>query len=250
MVKYFVLAAAFTASICAAQNPMNSYKLLLNSQENTDVVKEKLFDQILSDLSTNLDRNISKLNGLSDQEVVEHFGKMNVESNLENKKVAPETLRKTLAKKMIERSRMFARDIYSKVQEQSITELKSSLGKTLELDATMQKEAGEQVAQIQAENPENAPAAPGYYRNCYNYYGYNYMYDYTRYYRNAYPYSNTYRYYTPNYYNGYYSYSYNYYPRTYYTNYYYPRYNRTSRLLTTGVFGMAAVGSFVDWLLQ
>ena len=36
----------------------------------------------------------------------------------------------------------------------------------------------------------------------------------------------------------------------YYDYYYYPRYNRTVNLLASGLFGVAAVGSFVDWLFD
>jgi hypothetical protein len=47
---------------------------------------------------------------------------------------------------------------------------------------------------------------------------------------------------------GNYYYNYRRYNRRYYNNYYYPTYNRSSQLLATGVFGLAAIGSFVDWL--
>jgi hypothetical protein len=47
---------------------------------------------------------------------------------------------------------------------------------------------------------------------------------------------------------GNYYYNYRRYNKRYYQNYYYPTYNRSSQLLATGIFGLAAIGSFVDWL--
>jgi hypothetical protein len=248
--RLLLLIALFTVN-CFAGSPLAKYKLVITNNQNEQQAKQELFSAILKDMAKNLENNINKLQTMDDQAVMKHFGQLSQDDNLAAAApMSSENVRSSLAKKMEDRSKELARTIYNRIQNASMGELLKELQATINTDNELMNEAGDQVAQVE-EVPEgaSAPKAPGFYRNYYNYYGYNYLYNYGNY-RRPYPVYNNYRYYYPLYNQAQYQYTYRYYPRSYYNYYYYPRYNRTNRLLATGVFGLAAVGSFVDWLLD
>jgi hypothetical protein len=252
---------ALVVSTLGAESPLRKYKLILAGAEETQTVREKLFDVMLEDLAANLLENVKKLKNMSNEQILAHYGEMNSHSPKLDGAAAPaspETMRAVLAKKMETRSKEIARQIYAQMRNMNIEQLQQALAKTMETDEVLRNEAQKSLPEVSlSEVPEgkNAPSAPGYYPGYngstyyYNYYGYNYLYNYNNYnYRTPYPYYNNYSYYYPTYMSGNYYYNYRRYNRRYYNNYYYPTYNRSSQLLATGVFGLAAIGSFVDWL--
>lgn len=255
----FVL--ALIVSTLGAESPLRKYKLILTGAEETQVVREKLFDVMLEDLAANLLENVKKLKNMSDEQVLAHYGELNSHSPKLDGATAPAspaTMRAELSKKMETRSKEIARQIYTQMRNMNIEQLQQALAKTMETDESLRLEAKNSLQEISpSEVPEgkSAPTAPGYYPGYngsiyyYNYYGYNYLYNYNNYnYRTPYPYYNNYSYYYPTYMSGNYYYNYRRYNKRYYQNYYYPTYNRSSQLLATGIFGLAAIGSFVDWL--
>ncbi|MBW7875750.1 MAG: hypothetical protein H3C47_07170 [Candidatus Cloacimonetes bacterium] len=247
----FCLAAATSF---ADNGPLNKYKLMLNQQVEESALKKQVFDQILEDIRLSQEQKVSTVNSWDDQKVMEHYGQMAPADSIGNPgaPVDPSLVRGKILKAMQAKHKEMAREIYSQIQSSDVETLKSSLVKTLELDSTFRSEAEKQYEDVVSDATKNgAPSAPYLrpaYGSYYNYYGYNYFYNYNYRAPVSYPYYQNPYYYTPTYSNGYYNYNtynYNYYS---YQNYYYPRYNRTTNLLATGVFGLAAAAAFVDWL--
>lgn len=244
-------------STFANQTPLHKYKLILNSTESEKIVKDKLFKSILMDLKENQIRHAKKLQEWDDKRLLEHHGKLEANEQSKEAEINPNLVRAKIMKKMLDRSKDMARNISVKIKDSSLLDLKANLVQTIKLDSELKVKAVDSYNTLQDEikaNPENKPAAPyvypGYY-NSYSYYGYNYYNNYNSYnYNNYSPYTRRNFYYQPVWNGANYSYVRNTYNPGYYNNYYYPRYNRTSRLLSTGIFGLAAVGSFVDWLFE
>jgi len=254
--KSIILAALsmLTFSVCfAGQSPMSKYKLILNAEMGEETIKGKLFSEILRDMSANQARHVKTLEGWSDEKVLTHYGKLNPQGIKDKENGNAELVRKKLIHKLEKRSKTLAKKVWSELQGQSLKELKSNLKKTIDLDKIHQKESAQKIAKMEDKskaNPGGAPSSPYYYpsyRGYYNYYGYNYLYNYGNY---TNPYYYSYYSYYPSYYNNYYTYNPYRYNSYYYDYYYYPRYNRTVNLLASGLFGIAAVGSFVDWLFD
>lgn len=254
----FVL--TLTVGFLNADTPLRKYKLMLASAEETQAFKENLFNVILNDLAANLLENVKQLQKMTDLQVLEHYGELNSYSHELDGALAPsnpESMRQDLAKKMESRSKELARQIYVQIRSMNVGQLQQSLAQTMALDENLRHEAQQNFNLLSPnETPEgkSAPSAPSYYGHngsmyYYNYYGYNYLYNYNNYnYNKPYPYYNNYSYYSPSYISGNYYYNYRRYHKNYYNYYYYPSYNRSSQLLATGIFGLAAIGSFVDWL--
>ena len=253
--KYLLIAISFLAlqvSTYASQSPLNKYKLILNSDQGEEIIKSKLFQTILEDMATNQKRHVEKIKSWDDEKVLKHYGKLNTKET-KAESIEPEIVRAKLTRQIVKRSKSMAKQVWSKMQGKSVADLKKELKKTIQLDSINQKEATAKVKKLDeevAKNPNNAPSSPYYYPNYgsyYNYYGYNYLWNYGNY---TYPYYRNYSYQYPGYYNSYYNYNHYNYNTNYYDYYYYPRYNRTVNMLATGLFGVAAVGSFVDWLFD
>ncbi|PCJ20311.1 MAG: hypothetical protein COB02_04555 [Candidatus Cloacimonadota bacterium] len=244
-------------STFASQTPLHKYKLILNSTESEQIVKAKLFKTILSDIKENQIRHAKKLQTWDDKRLLEHYGKLDSSQHSDSSEIDPNLVKAKIMKKMLDRSKDIARNISIKINSSSLLDLKSNLVQTIKLDSEMKDKAVDGYNQLEksiSAHPENKPAAPyiypGYY-NSYSYYGYNYYNTYNSYNYNTYsPYNRRNYYYRPVWNGHSYTYLRNNYNTSYYNNYYYPRYNRTSRLLATGVFGLAAVGSFIDWLFD
>ena len=254
--KSFILVglSMLTLNMCfAAQSPMTKYKLILNAEMGEETIKGKLFSEILRDMSSNQTRHVKRLKEWSDEKVLTHYGKLNPRGIKDKEKGNAELVRKKLIKKIEKRSKTLAKKVWSELQDKSLVQLKNNLKQTIELDKIHQKETAHKISKMEAKskgNPGGAPSSPYYYPNYngyYNYYGYNYLYDYGNY---TNPYYYSYYSYYPSYYNNYYTYNPYRYNSYYYDYYYYPRYNRTVNLLASGLFGVAAVGSFVDWLFD
>ncbi|MCJ8344694.1 hypothetical protein MJH12_04080 [bacterium] len=245
------------SSSFANQTPLHKYKLILNSTESEKVVKAKLFQSILSDMKENQIRHAKKLQKWDDQKILEHHGKLDATEHSKDTEIDPNLVRARIMKKMLDRSKNIARNISAKINNTSLLDLKANLVQTIKLDSEIKDKAVDTQKVLETElksGQEGSPAAPyiypGYY-NSYSYYGYNYYNNYSSYNYNTYsPYNRRNYYYQPVWNGNSYTYLRNNYNASYYNHYHYPRYNRTSRLLATGIFGLAAVGSFVDWLFE
>lgn len=234
-----------------AQEPLNEYKLLLNQSGTEKEVKDKVFRNLLEDMKANQDRLMSTIRGWSEQEVMEHFGRMAPQETISGPAAAtdPEMVRTRIMRAIVDRQKEMARDIWLKMQNHSVEELKSDLGKTIAMDQEFRQEAEAKLAEAETTGQAGSPSAPWYRpvsSSYYNYYGYNYFYNYSQ--MGNYPYYNTYNYYSPYYTGNVYSWNARPYNQYYYQNYYYPRYNRTYRLYKSSLFGLATVAAFVDWL--
>lgn len=252
--KWLILTPLLTCCIHAAQTPLQKYKLILSAQAGEDVIKQKLFGAILDDISRNQSRHIDTLRSWDEKKVLEHYGMRVTEPNtdLTENLQDPELIRNRLIQGVHSRSKTIAREIWAKIDSKSLDQIKTDLGKTLEAEESHAVEAQETEVNLK-KNPESAgmpasPYYPGYYQGYYGNYAYNYLYNYGNY-SNPYPYYYTNHYYQPIMNNaGGYNYNFGYYNNHYYQYRYYPRYNRANRILATGIFGLAAVGAFVDWL--
>lgn len=237
----------------ASQSPLHKYKLILNSEMGEEAIKSKLLSEILQDMSVNQQRHVETLKNWSDEKILDHYGKLNSEALEDKQKADVNLVRNLLAKKIEKRSKSMAKQIWVEMQGKSIEQLKTNFQQTIELDKLNRKEASVKITKLEehsSASPEGAPSSPYFYpqhRGYYNYYGYNYMYNYGNY---SNPYYYSYYRYTPRYNNNYYSYTPYRYNPYYYDYYYYPKYNRTVNLLASGLFGVAAVGAFVDWLFD
>lgn len=253
LVLFLFTVASLVANPFAAKSksPLNKYKLILNGEQGEQTIKSQLFTTILGDIKVNLQRNVDKLKEAEDEDVLKEFGRLN-SSNEELEVSDPSVVRQNMIRQMQKRSKDIAKQVWNGLESASIDDLKANLSETVKYDLKEREEASEQFAKVEETaqtNPENAPSSPcyaPYHNGYYNYYGYNYYHNYGSY-RN--PYYRSYYYYRPVY-NNYYRYNRYRYNNYYYNNYYYPRYNRTVGLLASGVFGLAAVGSFVDWVFN
>lgn len=253
IILYSCLAFALYGVSEADKSPLQKYKLILNSELGEEAIKSRLLSEILHDMSVNQQRHIETLKSWSDEKVLDHFGKLSSNSIEDNQKADASMVRKLLAKKIEKRSKDLAKQVWREMQSKDIDQLKQNLVQTSKLDSLHRKEAAHKITKLEESsvaNPSGAPSAPYYYpqyRGYYNYYGYNYMYNYGNY---TNPYYYSYYRFAPYYRNNYYSYGARRYNSYYYDYYYYPKYNRTVNLLASGLFGVAAVGAFVDWLFD
>ena len=250
--KWSLVFLALIPNLLAAQTPLQKYKLILSAQAGEDVLKQKLFSAILDDLSRNQKRHIDTLRSWDENRVLEHYGKRVVDPNrkLTEDEQNPELVRSKLIQAVHKRSKTIARNIWSMMDEKSLNDLRADLSKTLKVEVSHVKEA--EKIQEDSKKIEGAPASPyypGFNNGYYGNYGYNYLHNYGNY-SNPYPYYYSNHYYTPTLNNSGYMYNFGYYPSQYYNNHYYPRYNRANGILATGIFGLAAMGAFVDWLVE
>lgn len=253
VILYSTIAFVICGVSYGDKSPLQKYKLILNSELGEEAIKSKLLSEILHDMSLNQQRHMDTLKSWSDAKVLNHYGQLSSSSIEDNQKADATVVRKYLAKKIEKRSKNLAKLIWKEMQDKDLNDLKQNLLQTTKLDSMHRKEASHKITKLEessATNPSKAPSAPYYYpryRSYYNYYGYNYMHNYGNY---TTPYYYSYYRYAPYYRNNYYSYGARRYNSYYYDYYYYPKYNRTVNLLASGLFGVAAVGAFVDWLFD
>jgi len=253
--KRILLLLTLIPNLAAVDTPLHKYKLILTAEAGENVVKQKLFSAILEDLSRNQKRHIDTLRSWDEDRVLEHYGKRVVDPHkgLTEKDQDPELIRNRLVQAVHKRSKSIARKIWAMIDEKSLSDIRGDLSKTLDVEKVHREEAKEiqkkSKTQAEAKEVPASPYYPGYYNGFYGNYAYNYLYNYGNY-SNPYPYYYTNHYYNPILNNTGYQYNVNYYPNYYYSNYYYPRYNRANGILATGIFGLAAMGAFVDWLVE
>jgi len=254
--KYFIFLLTLIPTLSAVQTPLQKYKLILSAQAGEEVIKQKLFSAILDDLSRNQNKHIETLRSWDEGRVLEHYGKRVTDPNtsLTEKQQDPELVRNRLIQGVHKRSKEIARKIWAMMDQKSLKDIRGDLSKTLKIEEKHRIEAEktdtESKKKAQLEDVPASPYYPGYYQGYYGNYAYNYLHNYGNY-ANPYPYYYTNHYYQPTLDNtGSYLYNFGYYPNYYYNQYYYPRYNRANGILATGIFGLAAIGSFVDWLVE
>ena len=252
--KRLAIFIILTSLVHAGQTPLQKYKLILSAQAGGEVIKQKLFGAILDDISRNQQRHIESLRRWDEKKVLEHYGARVTDPNtgLTEQPQDPELIRSRLIQGVHRRSKTIAREIWSKIDSKSLDEIKKDLGRTIKTEASHTAEAQETETKLKTDPATSgmpaSPYYPGYYQGYYGNYAYNYLHNYGNY-SAPYPYYYTNHYYQPVLSNsGSYNYQFGYYDNYHYQYRYYPRYNRTNRILATGIFGLAAVGAFVDWL--